>query len=76
MALYSFDCPECGEAFEKVIVRMVAEPKADCPSCGSASPKRGFDLPAKTVGREFAASKAACPPGNGPCGTFGCRRGT
>ncbi len=74
MALYSFECTECGEAFEKVIVRMSAEPKADCPACGSDTPKRGFDLPAKSVGRETAA-KAACPPGTGPCGTFGCRRG-
>jgi putative FmdB family regulatory protein len=76
MALYTFDCTACGEVFEKVNVRMVAEPKADCPSCGSVSPKRGFDLPAQTVGRELSSPKAACPPGDGPCGTFGCRRGS
>ena len=76
MALYTFDCTDCGEVFEKVIVRIATEPKAACPSCGCASPKRGFDLPARTVGREPTAVKASCPPGDGPCGTSGCRRGS
>ena len=76
MALYSFACPDCGEDFEKMIVRISAEPKAECPSCGATSPRRGFDLPASTVGRESAVPMAACPPGIGPCGKSGCQRGS
>ena len=75
MPLYSFNCPDCGEDFEKVVVRMANEPTAACPSCGVASTKRGFDLPARTVGRDTVVTRAACQPGEGPCGTIGCRRG-
>lgn len=75
MALYSFACPDCGLTFEKVIIRVVAEPKAECPSCGGVTSKRGFDLPAKTAGRPTTSPKPACPAGIGPCGKVGCQRG-
>ena len=75
MALYSFTCPDCGVEFEKMFARVSAEPKADCPTCGSTNPKREFGLPAKGTKTSSAVPMSACPPGNGPCGTFGCQRG-
>ncbi len=76
MALYSFSCPDCGIEFEKMFARVSAEPKADCPTCGSTKPKQEFGLPAKSTKTTTAVPMSSCPPGTGPCGTFGCQRGS
>jgi putative FmdB family regulatory protein len=37
MPIYEFECEECGERFEELVV---ADAKVSCPSCGSARSRR------------------------------------
>ena len=39
MPIYEYECPECGEPFEKR-VSMADADKTICPVCGSPKPKR------------------------------------
>ena len=39
MPLYEYDCPACGQVFEK-LVRMSQADEVACPHCGNAHSKR------------------------------------
>ncbi|HLZ09379.1 MAG TPA: zinc ribbon domain-containing protein [Chloroflexota bacterium] len=46
MPLYEYQCPNCGEVFEK-LVRFSSTDIPHCPSCGAAQAKRLISAPAR-----------------------------
>jgi putative FmdB family regulatory protein len=45
MPIYEFECPDCGERFERLQKLADADPK-DCPTCGKPHVKRRLTAPA------------------------------
>jgi putative FmdB family regulatory protein len=62
MPIYEYECPECGEPFEKRVPMAEAD-KTTCPACGSPNPKR--KLSKIVVKGQQVASSAAVPASGG-----------
>jgi putative FmdB family regulatory protein len=73
MPLYPFTCDDCGNAFDALVARPTAEPKAECPSCGGSKVSRGFGVPAKTTATTGLPT-TNCRGDGPPCGAPWCGR--
>jgi putative FmdB family regulatory protein len=40
MPLYEYDCPGCGQSFEKRVSMSAADSPGACPTCGGSHPRR------------------------------------
>ncbi len=58
MPIFEYDCPDCGEPFEKLVrLRNGVADKVACPSCGSTKVKRKLStFAAKSSGKSSAFS--------------------
>lgn len=65
MAIYEYNCQECGKHFQARRAMKDADAPIDCPSCGSEEAKRGLSL--------FFASNSSGPikgaSGGSSCGS-------
>jgi putative FmdB family regulatory protein len=63
--MYEFDCHECGEPFEELVLSASRVSEVTCPSCGSRQVKKKLSTFASRVGRGASASssQASCSPG-------------
>lgn len=68
MPLYDYDCPACGEAFEKRVSIADAD-HARCPRCGAAHTKRRLSRVAIKGASPSSASANAAPVAFAPGGT-------
>jgi putative FmdB family regulatory protein len=66
MALFEYDCPKCGNEFEK-IVRPTQKQEVTCPKCGSAKVKRRMS--------RIASSRATGTSSGGSDGGASCSSG-
>jgi putative FmdB family regulatory protein len=61
MPIYEYECSECGEAFEELILSISAEKEIYCPTCESKSVKKKISLfGTKAPSSEGSFSSAAC----------------
>jgi putative FmdB family regulatory protein len=61
MPIYEYECTDCGEPFEELILSISKEVEVNCPSCESKSVKKKISLfgtTASDTGSSF--SSAAC----------------
>jgi putative FmdB family regulatory protein len=66
MPLYEFDCQDCGEPFEELVLSAGRLNDVTCPDCGSTHVKRKLSAIAANInsgGNNTRASAAACAPG-------------
>ncbi len=67
MPIYEYDCPTCGQSFEKLVRggRKAREAPTACPTCGEESHRKQVTLVA-AVGSDgsaaLASSAASCAP--------------
>lgn len=69
MPLYEYQCDDCGNHFEKLILRASQRPQVDCPACGKdhvTQQYSTFSPRGNGVAKEAAPS---CP--SGMCATPG-----
>jgi putative FmdB family regulatory protein len=67
MPIFEFDCPDCGEPFEKLVRNTATEPVV-CPTCGSKKVKKKLSrIATKTNGGSSSASDS----GSSSCSTGG-----
>ena len=68
MALFEYDCPKCGNEFEK-IVRPSQKQETACPKCGSTKVKRRMSRIASRRGADSSSGNseagASCSSGFG-----------
>nr|MBN1228539.1 zinc ribbon domain-containing protein [Anaerolineae bacterium] len=65
MPLYEYDCPGCGQSFEKRVGFSDADKRQPCPKCGNAHAKRRISLIGGMKGSSLSGgyqSTAACGP--------------
>lgn len=60
MPIFEYRCPECGTAFEKLVLTR-DEKRFECPKCGSKDTERLFSTFAMT-GAAGRSGAAACEP--------------
>lgn len=66
MPIYEFDCPDCGETFEKLIRDTSGQTKVVCPTCGSVKVKRKLSAFAASVrGGSSSAPASDCGSSGG-----------
>lgn len=67
MPLYEFDCPGCGQPFEKLVRSAAAVSEVVCPNCGNAHPRKKlstFAMKGSSSGTSSAGSAAgSCSTG-------------
>jgi len=66
MPLYEFDCQDCGEPFEELVLSANGLSDVSCPDCGSTQVKKKLSTFAANIssgGSSTRASAAACAPG-------------
>ena len=66
MPIFEYDCPDCGEAFEKLIRDTSGKTRVVCPKCGSVKTRRklsAFAAPSRASGA--AAASSDCGPSGG-----------
>jgi putative FmdB family regulatory protein len=65
MALYAYDCPGCGRAFEKRVPMAEAD-NTTCPHCGNHHPKRQLSrISVKGQSSQNDGGRATAPVGGG-----------
>ncbi len=62
MPVYEYDCPGCGQPFEKRVPMGEAD-QVECPHCGHAHPKRRLSRISLKV--QAAGNSAAVPVSSG-----------
>lgn len=65
MPLYGFECQDCEDEFEELVMSSFKVEDVVCPKCGSKHVQRQLSLVAaiKTTGNiGYSASSAACAP--------------
>lgn len=61
MPIYEYECTECGQPFEELILSITSEKEVYCPSCKSKSVKKKISLFGTKVSNSGSAfSSAAC----------------
>ena len=67
MPIFEYDCPECGDSFEKLIRTTSSEVKVVCPRCGSVKVKKKLSTFAASVkgGSASATSSSDCGSSGG-----------
>ena len=60
MPLYEFDCPGCGQSFEKLVRSAAAVEQVVCPTCVSTHVKKKLSTFAMK-GRSASASASSAP---------------
>ncbi|MBN1309913.1 MAG: zinc ribbon domain-containing protein [Anaerolineae bacterium] len=63
MPIYEYQCPECGEEFEKLVRSMSAADEVSCPACKSNKVKRKMSLVA-SKGGDCSTCSTSCSPGS------------
>jgi putative FmdB family regulatory protein len=74
MPLYEYNCPDCGETFERLRRMQDADRELDCPKCGSGEVKRLLSTFAPQMGGGGAGGRTA--PCGAPSSACGSRRFT
>jgi|Deesub1362A_J573_1020465.scaffolds.fasta_scaffold01430_6 putative FmdB family regulatory protein len=59
MPIYEFRCPQCGEEFEELVLRMGSESQVRCPECGAQGPEKKISRFASRAS-SGGVSQAAC----------------
>jgi len=54
MPIYEYECPKCGEKFERRRGMTESDDGVKCPACGTARPQRVFSA--------FATQGSVCAP--------------
>lgn len=60
MPIYEYNCPNCGEEFEKLVRSMSAADQVTCPTCNSDKVRRKVSLVASKGG---SAACSTCSTG-------------
>lgn len=68
MPLYEFDCPGCGQPFEKLVRSAAAVSEVVCPNCGNHHPRKKLSTFAVKGGS--SANSLSSPVSSG-CSTGG-----
>ena len=70
MPIYEFSCPDCGEKFEKLVLRHASDLAVPCPRCDSTTTQQLFSTfaVASSTCRSEAAGMGSC--GASPSGRF------
>lgn len=58
MALYDFECSDCGESFELFVQGFIKDEDKRCPTCGSTAVRQKFTSFLRTA----AATSSSCAP--------------
>jgi len=69
MPIYEYECPQCGERFEKLQAYSEDGSQLNCPKCQAANPRKLFSsFSARISGSNRSSSVESCPA----CGTGFC----
>jgi putative FmdB family regulatory protein len=61
MPIYEYECTDCGEPFEELVLSISTEKEVHCPSCESKSVKKKISLfGTKAPSADSSFSSAAC----------------
>jgi putative FmdB family regulatory protein len=61
MPIYEYECTECGESFEELVLSISTEKEVHCPACNSKSVKKKISLfGTKAPSTGSSLSSAAC----------------
>ena len=65
MPLYEFDCQQCGEPFEELVVSAARAAEVRCPTCGSPQVKKKLSTVASRVAGKSTgvSSSSSCSTG-------------
>jgi putative FmdB family regulatory protein len=65
MPIYEYDCPECGDSFEKLVRDTSGKTQVVCPHCGGVKVKRKLSMFASSMkgGSSAPASDCSSPGG-------------
>lgn len=63
MPIYEYACPDCGNRFEKLVLRVTQEaPAPPCPGCGQANSRRILSA-VSTLRTGAGVAGSSCAPG-------------
>jgi len=65
MPIYEYRCRECGEKFEKLVLRARDAETIECPRCGQRASEQLYSTFATTGGGTASRAGAACGPSAG-----------
>ena len=65
MPLFTFECKDCGEAFEELVSFSQALDEIRCPNCSSSETHKKMSLVARTIRRADAPGRSRRPNGHG-----------
>jgi len=71
MPIYEYKCEDCGNEFEKLVVRAADGGAVACPSCGQAHPTQRFSTFAAVTGASSSHESASGCPSAGSCPNSG-----
>lgn len=72
MAIYEYQCKDCGEGFQARRMMKDADAPIACPGCGGDKAKRGLSLfYAPSVSGSSTAAQVNAHSGGGGCGSCG-----
>lgn len=63
MPTYDLKCQDCGERFERFLMRIIRDEDRVCPRCGSASVTTGPGGGSVSFGRSAGGSSSGCGRG-------------
>jgi putative FmdB family regulatory protein len=65
MPMYEFDCRECGQSFEELVLSLARVQEVRCPTCDSIDVKKKLSTVAARVpgGTSAVSGAASCAPG-------------
>ncbi|MDW8408631.1 MAG: zinc ribbon domain-containing protein [Anaerolineae bacterium] len=66
MPIFEYECPDCGDSFEKLVRSTSSTAKVVCPQCGSVKPRRKLSAFAASVrGGGGSVSSSDCGSSGG-----------
>jgi putative FmdB family regulatory protein len=65
MPIYEYQCDECGERFEMLVLLSLSALDLKCPRCGGRRVQKSVSLCGASGAKASSASDAACAPTGG-----------